>query len=41
VFWCDRYGTLEDPLGHRWSVGTHIRDVSMKEMQQLVRKGSA
>jgi PhnB protein len=34
VFWGDRYGTLEDPFGHRWSVGTHIRDVSPEEMQQ-------
>lgn len=34
MFWGDRYGTLEDPFGHRWSVGTHIRDVSLEEMQQ-------
>lgn len=32
MFWGDRYGTLEDPFGHRWSVGTHVRDVSTDEM---------
>ena len=37
MFWGDRYGTLEDPFGHHWSVGTHVRDVSMEEMQQGVK----
>ena len=22
MFWGDRYGQLEDPFGHRWSVAT-------------------
>jgi PhnB protein len=39
MFWGDRYGKLEDPFGHHWSVGTHVRDVSpeeaMKAMQQM------
>ena len=33
-FWGDRYGKLEDPFGHQWSVATHIRDVSQAEMEQ-------
>jgi PhnB protein len=37
MFWGDRYGKLEDPFGHHWSVGTHVRDVSMEEMQQAMR----
>ena len=41
MFWGDRYGTLEAPFGHRWSVGTHIRDVTMEEMQQAMQKASA
>ncbi len=41
MFWGDRYGQLVDPLGHHWSVGTHIRDVSMEEMQQAMQKASA
>lgn len=42
MFWGDRYGTLEDPFGHRWSVATHTRDVSPEEMQQAIHDmGSA
>ena len=36
MFWGDRYGTLDDPFGHHWSVGTHVRDVSTEEMQQAM-----
>jgi uncharacterized glyoxalase superfamily protein PhnB len=38
MFWGDRYGQLEDPFGHRWSVATHIRDVSPAEMQAALEK---
>ncbi len=38
AFWGDRYGKLVDPFGHHWSVGTHVRDVSMEEMQQAMRQ---
>ena len=31
-FYGDRGGTFEDPWGHRWSVQTHIEDVSNDEM---------
>lgn len=34
MFWGDRYGQIEDPFGHSWSIGTHIRDVSAEEMQK-------
>jgi uncharacterized glyoxalase superfamily protein PhnB len=36
MFWGDRYGTLEDPFGHHWSVATHIRDVSPEEMRKAM-----
>ena len=36
-FWGDRYGKLEDPFGHHWSVATHVRDVSADEMQKAMR----
>jgi PhnB protein len=36
MFWGDRYGVLEDPFGHRWSIATHQRDVSQEEMQQAI-----
>jgi PhnB protein len=31
-FYGDRSGQFEDPFGHRWSVGTHIEEVSPEEM---------
>ena len=33
-FWGDRMGTLVDPFGHRWSLATHVEDVSEEEMQR-------
>lgn len=30
-FWGDRMGTLTDPFGHKWSIATHIEDVSPEE----------
>ncbi|GJL56195.1 MAG: glyoxalase/bleomycin resistance protein/dioxygenase superfamily protein [Nitrospirales bacterium] len=38
TFWGDRYGKLEDPFGHQWSVATHIREVSPDEIQQAAQK---
>jgi len=32
MFWGDRYGQLEDPFGHHWSVATHIRDLTSEEI---------
>ncbi|HXZ49799.1 MAG TPA: VOC family protein [Usitatibacter sp.] len=40
-FWGDRYGVLEDPWGHHWSVATHVRDVSPEEMREAMRKMAA
>jgi len=37
-FYGDRTGTLIDPFGHVWSIGTHKEDVSMEEMQQRMAK---
>lgn len=36
MFWGDRYGKLEDPFGHHWSVATHVRDVSPEEMKKAM-----
>jgi PhnB protein len=36
MFWGDRYGQVEDPFGHRWSVATHKRDVTPEEMKQAM-----
>ena len=40
-FWGDRYGCLEDPYGHKWSVATHVRDVSDAEMQAAMKQMAA
>jgi len=32
MFWGDRMGSLEDPFGHRWSVATHVKDLSPEEI---------
>ena len=40
MFWGDRYGQLEDPFGHKWSIATHVRDVTPEEMQQAMCKMS-
>ncbi len=33
-FWGDRYGKLKDPFGHKWSIATHVRDMSADEMKR-------
>lgn len=38
MFWGDRYGQLEDPFGHKWSVATHTRDVGPDEMQKAMQQ---
>ena len=38
MFWGDRYGQLQDPFGHRWSVATHTRDVTPEEARQTMMK---
>jgi len=37
-FYGDRNGTLVDPFGHVWSIGTHKEDVPMEEMQRRMAK---
>ena len=36
-FWGDRYGKIEDPFGHHWSVAHPVREVSMEEAQKAMR----
>lgn len=37
MFWGDRYGTIEDPWGHKWGIATHQREVSPEEMAEAMR----
>ncbi len=32
MFWGDRYGKLEDPFGHEWSIATRIENLSEEEI---------
>ena len=40
MFWGDRYGIVEDPFGHHWSIATHVRDVTPEEMSEAMRQGA-
>jgi PhnB protein len=37
MFWGDRYGKIEDPFGHHWSVATHQREVSIEEAMEAMK----
>ena len=39
-FWGDRIGTVIDPFGHKWSLATHLEEVSPEEMQQRMAEWS-
>ena len=34
MFWGDRYGKLVDPFGHKWSIATHMKDMSGEEIEE-------
>ena len=34
MFWGDRFGSVQDPFGHSWTIATHIEDVEPEEMQR-------
>ena len=38
MFWGDRYGMLEDPFGHKWSIATQKRDLTHQEIQEGMAK---
>jgi uncharacterized glyoxalase superfamily protein PhnB len=38
MFWGDRYGVLQDPFGHKWSIAHHVRDMSPEEMHAAAIK---
>jgi uncharacterized glyoxalase superfamily protein PhnB len=37
MFWGDRYGIIEDPFGHKWSIATHQRDMSTEEIEEAMK----
>ncbi len=40
-FYGDRSGQFEDPFGHRWSVASHVEDVSPEEMERRAAQAAA
>ena len=38
MFWGDRYGVIEDPAGHRWSIATHVRDLSPEQIAEAAKE---
>ncbi|MEP6634858.1 MAG: VOC family protein [Luteimonas sp.] len=39
-FYGDRTGTVIDPFGHKWSIGTHVEDVDPEEMNRRMAQWS-
>ncbi len=37
-FYGDRSGRIEDPFGYTWTLATHVRDVSEKEMKRIMEE---
>jgi PhnB protein len=37
MFWGDRYGVIQDPFGHKWSIATHLRDMNAQEIQEAMK----
>ena len=33
-FYGDRSGSVEDPFGHKWTIASHVEDVSPEEMKK-------
>ena len=33
-FWGDRYGVVEDPYGHVWSIATHKQDLTPQQIEE-------
>lgn len=33
-FYGDRSGSIKDPYGHKWTIATHIEDVTPEEMKK-------
>jgi uncharacterized glyoxalase superfamily protein PhnB len=38
AFWGDRYGIVEDPFGHQWSLATHQQDLTPEQLAAKAKK---
>ncbi len=37
MFWGDRVGTVQDPFGYSWSLATHVKDMTAKEIEEAAK----
>jgi PhnB protein len=40
-FWGDRFGTVQDPFGHTWSIATHVEDVTPEQVAERAKAAMA
>lgn len=40
MFWGDRYGIVEDPFGHRWSIATPKQNLTQAQIMDAARKAT-
>jgi PhnB protein len=40
-FWGDRFGVVQDPFGHQWTISTHVEDVPPEEMAERAKAAMA
>ena len=38
MFWGDRSATIEDPYGHKWTIATHIENVTPAKMKKRAKE---
>jgi uncharacterized glyoxalase superfamily protein PhnB len=41
MFWGDRYGVIEDPFGHRWSLATNVKLLSPEQLKDAAAAAMA
>jgi PhnB protein len=41
MFWGDRFGVVIDPFGHKWSIATHVKDVTPADMKAAMKEACA
>ena len=40
-FWGDRFGSVQDPFGHSWSIATHVEDLKPEEIAERAKTAMA
>ena len=38
MFWGERFARVRDPFGHEWGIATHLRDMTLTEIQAAAAK---